>query len=230
LVGLAVWQADRPAVAPLLVVFGAGMILLGVFYSRIEGSVEATKDGVKAVVREVERVALEQGLSSEEFAELLTLALERYQPTPRKPTHVLDAARRAVEEAASDPEDSPLAVKRRLANAVTAWLTSEGWAVEDHTSARPDIGYDMLGLREDEELLVELKAYRSPLPSPVIRTAAALRETTARMRPRVRTAVVLSARSPAPTASALHLARQLGVEIHRIRGNGERDVFVGQEA
>jgi hypothetical protein len=230
LVGLAVWKADRPAVAPLLVVFGAAMFLLGAFYPRIEASVEATKDGVKAVVREVERVALEQGLSSDEFAEFLTLALERFQPSPRKPTEVLDAARRAVEEAASDPGDSPLAVERRLANAVTAWLTSEGWAVEDHASARPDIGYDMLALREDEELLVELKASRSPLPSPVIRTAAALRETTARIRPRVRTAVVLSARSPAPTASALHLARQLGVEIYRIRGTGERDVFVGQEA
>lgn len=222
------WQADRPAVAPLLVVFGAGMILLGAFYSRIEGSVEATKDGVKAVVREVERVALDQGLSTDEFAELLNLALERYQPTPRKPTHVLDAARRAAEEAASDPEDSPLAVGRRLANAVMAWLTSEGWAVEDYTSAGPDIGYDMLALREDEELLIELKAYRRPLPSSVIRTAAALRETATRIRPRVRTAVILSAHSPAPTKSALQLARQLGVEIYRIRGNGERDVLVGQ--
>jgi hypothetical protein len=89
------------------------------------------------------------------------------------------------------------------------------------------IGYDLLALRGDEELLIELKAYRRPLPSPVIRTAAAVRETATRIKPRIRTAVVLSAGSPAPTESALQLARQLGVEVYRIRRNGERDVFAG---
>jgi hypothetical protein len=227
LVGLGVWRADKPAVAPILVLFGAAMILLGAFYSRIEGSVEATKDGVKAVVREVERVAMDQGLSPDEFAQLLTLALDRYTPESGRATQVLSSARRAAEDAAADPDLSPIALERRLASAVTAWLAAKGWTVEDYTTGGPDIGYDMLALKEAEQLLIELKSYRAPLPQQVIRRAAVLRDSVAKLRPTVRTAVVLSEDSPAPTEAGLRLARELEVELYRLQASDEPEIFAG---
>jgi hypothetical protein len=229
LVGLAVWRSDKPAVAPLLVVFGAGMILLGAFYARIEGSIEATRDGIKAVVQEVERVAVDRDLSRDDFAELLALALDRYEPPRGKPSEILTAARRAAQGAASDPAESPAALERRLAEATATWLESDGWSVERYEQWR-DFGYDMRALKDEEELLVELKAYRhAPISRDVISRAAALRQLAAKRRPRQRTAVVLDANSLAPTQGALEYARQLTVEIYRVDDRGGAETFVGPQ-
>ena len=229
LIALSVWQADMPAVAPLLVVFGAAMIILGAFYARIEGNVEASRGGVKAVVREVERVASDQDLAVDEFADLLTLAFDRYLPTARKETNdrvYLQAAKRAADEAASDPENSPRAIEQRMTDAAGRWLRSRGWTLDDLTGRR-DFGYDLRAKRNDDELLIELKSSRGPLGRSMIGHVASRQRLTASERG-ARIALVLSASSPGPTPGGLDLARQLGLEIYRLRDDGtEPEVLTG---
>lgn len=84
LIAVACLFAGRPEVAPTFAVFGAILLILGAFYSRIEGSVEATKDGVRAVVRAAQRQAREQSIPDEAFPALLdeTAAAFKPQDTP----------------------------------------------------------------------------------------------------------------------------------------------------
>lgn len=231
LIALGIWRADKPAVAPLLTVFGAGMILLGAFYSRIEGSVEATKDGIKAVVREVERVAVASDLSPDEFATLISAALERFEPESHRRTQVLDAARRATDEAVADPEASPIALEKQLAGYVIEWLKPQGWEVTDYTMARRDVGYDLLATREDQQLLIELKLARyRPISGLLVDRAAASRECGGQHARNTRIAIVIGPDSQAPTQAALERARDLGIEIYRVGPGGQAEACVGAPA
>jgi len=217
LVGLGIWRADKPAVAPLLIVFGAGMILLGAFYSRIEGNIEATKDGIKAVVREVERVAVASDLSSDEFAVLLSLALERLEAKAVRPSEVLEAARVAADEAAADPDASPIELERRLASDVRRWLETENWEVPDYPIPGPDRGYDMLATKEGTRLLIELRLARyRPVSADLVERAALTRELSASHASDTRMAIVMGPQSLAPTQAARDSARERGVEIDRL--------------
>jgi hypothetical protein len=125
-IALAAILADKPAVAPIFAIMGVGMIVLGAFFSRIEGGIEATRDGVKAVVREIERLTADRELPAEDFVDLIDTALDHYDPRLRKRPEVVKAARDIAQEVVRDQEPVHRVRETWLALAFTRWLEQEG--------------------------------------------------------------------------------------------------------
>lgn len=154
--GLAGLRSDQPAIAPLLVVFGAAMVILGAFYSRIVGSVEASRDGVRIVINEIAGFAEERGLSAKQTTVLIEQALSRYDFQSFSRPATLGAAREAADQTlkmASVSIDASL--QEHVLNGFRDWLTLDGYHVVK------DAGHDVVDLvavRRDEMLaaVVEL--------------------------------------------------------------------------
>lgn len=221
LIALAAILAERPAVAPLFTIFGATMVILGCFYSRIEGAVEASKDGVRMVVREVERLADREGLPAEVVPNLIEEAIERYEPPSRRPQEVRRAARDVAEQVVSG---AGYRHEQELVLAFGVWLERQGWNVE-LSNLRAGRELDLLATKAEETLAVEVKNYRRPVGQEVIQQVAGLRMLLGR--PSVRVALVVRAESGI-TRAASEAASRLGVEVYAVQDDGDVAVLVNR--
>ncbi len=147
LIVLACVFASEPTVAPVFAVFGASMLILGAFYSRIEGVVEATREGVKTTVRAIRRRAREQNLSNEIADEALERALgSRSRPRAAWGKAAAELrAERAISEVQVEHE--------KIVGAVVRWLEGDGYKV-----SCPPHGFDLIGSKADGIVAVEVKA------------------------------------------------------------------------
>ena len=134
LIVLACVFASEPTVAPVFAVFGASMLILGAFYSRIEGDVEATREGVKATVRAVRRRALEQNVPNEIADEALDRALWSRSRSGTAWGNL--AAEMQAERAISEVQ----AEHEKIVDAVACWLERDGYKV-----SCPAHGFDLIG-------------------------------------------------------------------------------------
>jgi hypothetical protein len=161
LIILACVFASEPTVAPVFAVFGASMLILGAFYSRIEGDVEATRKGVKATVRAVRRRAREQNLPDEIADEALDRALWSHShPSTAWGNFAAEArAERAISEVQTEHE--------RVVGAVAHWLKRDGYKV-----SRPAHGIDLVGSRDDGAVGVEVKVSLAIGVAPVRQVAS----------------------------------------------------------
>ena len=147
LIVLACVFASEPTVAPVFAVFGASMLILGAFYSRIEGDVEATREGGKTTVRAIRRRAREQNLSNEIADEALERALwSRSRPRADRGKVAAELrAERAISEVQIEHE--------KIVDAVARWLEGDGYKV-----SCPTHGFDLIGSTVDSIVAVEVKA------------------------------------------------------------------------
>lgn len=155
--------SDSVAVAVVFAGFGAVMIILGCFSSRIEGDIEATKDGVRAVVREIERVAHENEIPKDA---LLDATLNRVWASnsslyDRWVSSAQHAARAAAEEAAPTVLH---AVERHYqrAEAFSQWLRENGWEIVE-TGIRDSV----IGRKDDELLVADVLGFTEEAGTPV---------------------------------------------------------------
>lgn len=208
--------ADKPAVAPIFAAFGAGLVVLGCFSSRIEGNLEATRDGVKAVVRAVEMVAIEEDLSPHEFADVLSMALDRFDAPSRRRPEIVSAAKQAAADAADEVQHAPVLREARLSHTVAAALRARGYDVEEQVRAG-DHRLDIVASHGREILLVEVYGHHSSVRAAEIRRIAGLRQHFERGsepgESHVRAAVAVMSNSRGFTPDALTTARELGIEL-----------------
>jgi hypothetical protein len=96
MIALACLFSAEVAIAPIFATFGCGLFVFAAFYSRIEGRVEANKQGFAAAVGAAQRLSRSHGLPPDLQDEAVKRAVENLDVSTRKP----DEARRAGEEAA----------------------------------------------------------------------------------------------------------------------------------
>lgn len=227
LIALAAVLADRPAVAPIFALFGSAMLILGCFYSRIEGRMEATKDGVRAVIREIERLTDEQDLPPEAVPDAIDAALEAYWRSAARRSDtfqmVQDAARLGVESARITHE--------RILNAFAQWLMANGWRVT-HQVSRRGAQPDLLAERAEETLVVEVKAPASGSRSRVmgVRQVQSYVQALREEFPSARGALVVSSTDKFSYLTA-RAARELDVDVYSVDDGGEvRRVLSARDA
>jgi hypothetical protein len=213
---LATWKADKPAISPLLVIFGAGMVVLGAFYSRIAGNVEATRDGVKVVIREIDRFADEKGLSAGQTTELITNAVERYQPRSLTRPSALDAAREAADETVQEASQTLHARHRLLMGVFGASLRERGY---DEVLHEVD-DVDLIAFKRDEMLVAVLELASAGVRLEKVERAAERLSRVAQRRPRMHRVLVIPSEYLGFSLDAARSAVRLGLEIASVSDDG----------
>jgi hypothetical protein len=156
LTALACVFSDKTGVAPVFAAFGAVLVILAAFYSRIEGRVQATRDGIAFAVRAARRGAEEQGLPPDEEAEAIERTIGRFEVASRSPAAVWRAAEAAAQEAVESVKLDHQELSRQFAR----WLTGQGFSETDVAENVPtsDGGeIDLVAKREGEVLAAEVK-------------------------------------------------------------------------
>lgn len=205
LIVLACVFASEATIAPVFAVFGASMLILGAFYSRIEGDLEATREGVKATVRAVRRRAREQNLSSEIADEALDRALwGRSRAAPANLAAEM-RAKQAISEVQAEHE--------KIVSAVAGWLAREGYSV-----SRPAHGFDLVGSRADAVAGVEVKASLA-IGMVAVRQAASFQLPTSPPRARDRRILIFPGNARV-SSDARAEAAHANIELMTVDGQG----------
>jgi hypothetical protein len=220
LIVLACLFADKATVAPIFAAFGAVLIILAAFYSRIEGNLAATKDGVRATVRAAQRKSHERELSSDLTAEAVSRAVDALKIPSRRPAEI----QRAAEDAAVQAVDSVASEARlrefQILSRFSAWLETEGGFSVVRTHVRtPQAEYDLLADSSDTILMVEAKAGSKPVGVNVVRQVLGTPSPADLHERRIRRAVVVPADLKV-TQAAIHEAKIAGVEIYEVWEDG----------
>ncbi len=224
MIALACLLADEVAVAPIFATFGCGLFVLAAFYSRIEGRVEASRQGFAAAVGAAQRLSRDRNFPSALQEEAVKRAVESVDVSSRKP----EEARRAGEKAAMQAVDELASRLQRgdLAEDFTKWLVEEeGFplaGIEQETqSAEGPI--DLLASKDDEALIAEISTLPHMLNAAHVARLVRLEVPGSPEHAEVRKALVI----PSEQKDELQIAEvaQLGsIEIYgiSIEGNVER--------
>lgn len=160
MIGIAILLADEVAVAPIFTTFGCGLVVLAAFYSRIEGPVKATRQGVAAAVGAAQRLSQDRGFPAEVQEEAVTSAVEKVESVNLS-LRMPGDARRAGEEAAAQAVEKLAGRIRRtdLIEDFIEWLVEDaGFPIEEmsqevETSEGP---INLVAKKKDEALIAEM--------------------------------------------------------------------------
>jgi hypothetical protein len=152
LIVLACLFAQQATVAPIFAGFGAVMLILGAFYPRIEGNVEASREGLRTTVQALRRRAREEELPADVADEALDRALAQTSTLNWDrwlTAHLAESrAERAIGEAQSEHEAILAALER--------WLAGNGYHVKREVG-----GVDLIGKGAAGVAMVETSVSRS---------------------------------------------------------------------
>jgi len=158
---LGAFLADRPTVAPFFVSFGSVLTILGAFYSRIEGRLDAGKGGLKTVVASVRKRAREESLSPEVEVEAVHLAVNRFLDSNRAWRNWQKTAEEAAAEAIAETEHGPTAKAEFLLRNFEEWLFTQGFVSVDRPPPSVDRGYDLVAHGSGKALIAQARVTRS---------------------------------------------------------------------
>ena len=212
LVVLACVFASEATIAPIFAVSGPSMLILGAFYSRIEGDIEATREGVKATVRALRRRAREQNLPDEIADEALDRALWN-RSGPGATWKDLGAEMRA-EQAISEVQTE----HEKMVATIARWLEEDGYKV-----SRPAHGVDLVGVRADEIVGVEVKVSLA-LGVAAVRQVASFQLPSDPARTQSRRILAFPSHAGASTAAQAEAVR-LKVELMTVDDQGNVKAF-----
>jgi len=216
---------DTP-IAAIFAGFGAGMIILGCFSSRISGDLVATRDGVRAAISEIERVASENRVPPEARMEIVGAALSLDWETPSRSRGSGDAdLRQAARAAAQEAVPGVLRGWAHLAqirDSFSTWLGEQGWNIEIEE------GDGIVAQKANETLVADFNVSTAELrgerkqPPITAELLIATREFADRLRLRSnpRVAVVFSA-TRGVSRSALEESSRSNVELYSVDPHGE---------
>jgi hypothetical protein len=108
-------------------VFGAALIVLAAFYSRVEGPLEAARDGIKLTVKAVERLALARDLHPTAVTEAVESAIDRLVVPSRRPAEIEQAAEAAATKAVESVTAWARTRERKAVEIFVAWLAANGF-------------------------------------------------------------------------------------------------------
>jgi hypothetical protein len=227
LIGLACVFSEHSAVAPVFAVFGSVLLVLAAFYSRIEGPVQATSDGVAIAVRGVQRLARERDLSADEQVELVEQAVEgaeRLEAPRRKPQDIDrvggSSPFAAYNAVAVDAFTEWIVNERRILEGFAKWLAGAGGFDTARLDVRTEWGrYDLLAESAEEVMLVEAKARTRALNVATVHQIAGLPVPPDVGDRRVRRALVVPA-DERIRLGLLDVAKVVNVEIYEVWQDG----------
>jgi hypothetical protein len=158
LVALACVFADKPAVAPIFGVFGAGMIILAVFRSRIEGRVKGGAQGVEAAVRGAKEQSSEEQLPPNVTVEVMERAAATAAALAQTGKDAQEVADAAVREAVGWGTRQTAAREDALLRRFEDWLAERAELPIVRRQVRtPDATYDLLAESADAILIVDAR-------------------------------------------------------------------------
>jgi hypothetical protein len=216
LIALACVFANKTAVASIFAVFGAVLMILAAFYSRIEGNVEATKEGVKMTVRSVQRKARALGLPPEAEEDAIDRAVDRLEIPARSRGKI----RRAGEAAAAEAVESLAAeVKTReqgMLSDFARWLQQTGDfpnAIRLNVRTPDGWEYDLIADGHEQILIAEAKIGSPTIGVDTVRQIAAMPAPADPHNRRLRRALVVPF-TPSLTQAAVEEGHERGVEVY----------------
>jgi hypothetical protein len=214
LIALACVFASKPAVAPIFAAFGCVLVILGAFYSRIEGRLQAGRQGVSLLVREAQRLSIERGDPPEVTAEVVEKAAD-IGASGRATDVYLDSN---VLLALASGSEGYKARERDMIPPVIAWLRSNGFPnVELEVPVGQRI-VDIVARNDDDVLMVEVTASKRGAEQAIGRVLLFADPPEVGGR-RVRRAVVIPA-TVAIDADAIGRAKVTGVEVYELHSDG----------
>jgi hypothetical protein len=218
LIALACIYASHAAVAPVFAVFGATLVVIGAFYSRIAGPVQGGSSGFSFTVVEAQRLAVEREYPPDIIDELPDRVAELAAPSDEwKRWHV--EWRSVADQAVESFSDVVHQRETDLIGRFGAWLQEQGLQAVKSDERGPDPGYDLLAQSDDAVLVVEAKVGPKTVGQHVVRSVlAADPPFDPRSRP-VRRAVVIP-HDLKMSEHALGLAAAKGVEVYEVEDNG----------
>jgi len=216
--------ANHQAVAPFFVSFGSILVILGAFYSRIEGRLDAGKGGIKTVVASVRKQAREAALSPQAEIEAVQLAVERYLEQKRAGGNWQQLAEAAANEAISQAKSSPMAKAEFLETAFEEWLFDNGFVSVERSRPGVDRGYDLVAYGYGQALIAQIRVMTRNA-SNAIRGFSGISLPNLERAPEQGPGVELRRAIVVPsgaqfTQAARDFALKANVEIYSVDGNG----------
>lgn len=222
LVVLACVFRGSPPIAPVFGVLGPILFVLGAFYARIEGPIEATKDGVRLVVRATTSRARELRFPDDLTEEAVDRAIDEVRFSSRKPAEIRRAAESTADEVVKALAQEPRAKAWAVATAFAGWLdTDGGFGIFQHQGSPSGQRRTMIAERADEVLLVRVKVPRDSEPLDVDQVRALVDwEPPKRFSDRkVRRALVVPSDATL-TELALDEAKRANIEVYKVSPDG----------
>jgi hypothetical protein len=216
LIALACVFADKTAVASIFAVFGALLMILGGFYSRIEGNLEATKEGVKMTVRSVQRRARALGLPPEAEDDAIERAIDRLEIPARGRTKIRRAGEIAAAEAVESLAAEVRAREHSMLRDFARWLEETGDfpnAIRRNVRTPEGWEYDLIADGREQVLIAEAKIGSPTIGAETVRQIAALPAPADPHNRRLRRALVVPF-TPSLTQGAVEEGQASGVEVY----------------
>jgi hypothetical protein len=169
-IALAVWQAEHEAVASVFAFTGVATAVFGLVFGQLEGTFELTATGLKARLREAQRVSAREDLTIDEKGdELVHLLSGEDAPTRETPVSApAEADREATSPAILLPKVPPFIANNRhqvwgeFVQHVSEAFHGDNWSVST-THGPGDQGFDLRCEKDGVRAAVEVKLYRSRL-------------------------------------------------------------------
>jgi hypothetical protein len=215
LVALACIFASQATVAPIFAVFGATLLVIGAFYSRIKGPLRAGRDGFSFTVDEAQRLALERDYPPD-IIEQIPDRVAEVVTSPRISERVAeDVADYVVRSFSSDVRSR----EEGLLNHFGTWLEEQGLPTVRKHVRTPDFGYDLIAENPDTIVIVEAKLGPKTVGTFAVNQALAMPPPADLHGRRVRRALIVPYELKVSEA-AIGLAATRGLEVYEVADNG----------
>jgi hypothetical protein len=175
------------------------------------------KDGVRTVVREIERLAVVRGLPPEDVPDLIEDAIDRYEPSSRRRSDIQHAARQAAEASVQHGASYVERRERQLADAFASWLKADGWNVELDVLLL-EREFDVVARRDSETFVADVKAHARPIDIALVNHVVARLEMPRAANAANRRALVLA--DSGATQRAIAFAVDQGLELYVFDSSG----------
>ena len=153
--------------------------------------------------------------------ELIEEAIDLYEPSSRRPQEVRRAGREAAEVSVQREMSSALERQRHLAQSFEAWLTDEGWVVEE---AATHPMFDTLARKDGDDLAVEFAISLRPIDGRLVGRVASKHDMWRKKNPKRRVALVVPA-EPGVTSGGMEVARRLDLELYTVGEDGSVEML-----
>jgi hypothetical protein len=215
LIALACVFASQATIAPVFAVFGSTLLVIGSFYSRIKGPLQAGRGGFSFAVDEAQRMAREEGYPPD-ITERIPDRVAEVVTSPRiSPSAAEDVADYVVRSFSSDVRLREEALLDHLGE----WLKEQGLSTVRKHVRTPDFTYDLIAENADTIMIVEAKLGPKTVGSFAVNQVLAMPPPADPHGRQVRRALIVPYELKVSTA-AIDVAVTRGLEIYEVGDDG----------
>jgi len=215
LTALACVFAGEATVAPIFAVLGPALIVIGAFYSRIKGPLQAGRGGFSFAVDAAQRLAQEKGYPPD-ITEQIPERVAEVVESPRISAHAAeDAADYVVRSFSSDVRAREMV----LLDHFGTWLEEKGLStVRKHVRAH-GVEYDLIAENADTVMIVEAKLGPKTVGNLAVRQVLAMPPPADPHAGELRRALVVPYELKISQA-AIDIAVTQGLEVYEVSDDG----------